>query len=197
MNKKSMIIAGAVAAVVLLITATTMLSRSEKPMEDVKFGNTDKFAVFSTGRMHAKAKASRYLSEQAKKYEQAMIKEYETEKAKLDKEGAEIAKQRGILSNEVYEKKGKEYLAKVDKFQKKFQEKELNLKKAIAAAFKNLEKTIQPILAEVVEKQQYRMVLNGDTGVIFYAQKDDITDEIIEALDDKVSKPDFEKPEGF
>lgn len=202
MNKKTIIAVAITAIVAVGATVGIMAGMGGKksaviPMDkDVQFGDY-KLAVFSVGRMHREAKASQYISEQKEKYEKQLADEVKVQQEKFKKEEASLEKQRGALSQELYTKKVKEYLEKTQAAEKEVRTKAEALQKSISVALQKLENDhIRQVITELVEANEYRVVLS-DAGVVFHAEKDDITKKVVELLDDRVTKPDFEKPKGF
>mgnify|MGYP003292315644 CR=1 FL=1 len=120
-------------------------------------------------------------------------------KARLEKEKAEIEKSQDVLSREALQRRVVDYQNKVAKLQRDLTERaqsiEMSYQKALAEV---QEKHLDPVIEGIIAKKNLSLVIDGRmarTGA--NVANLDITDEVVKALDKKVSKVKMETPKGF
>ncbi|MDR1071253.1 MAG: OmpH family outer membrane protein [Rickettsiales bacterium] len=159
-----------------------------------------KIAVIRMDVIQQKAAVLDGLRKQREKYENDLKAELEKTQKALEKEKTEIEKSQDVLSREALQKRVVEYQQKVAQFQRTVTEKA----QAIDAAFqKSLveiqEKHLDPIVNAIIAKKKLSLVLDGrfvrisDTA----APALDVTNDVVKALDKKITKFAMDKPKGL
>ena len=159
-----------------------------------------RIAVLRMDAIQQNAKVLDGLRKQREKYENILKAELEKTQKALEKEKAEIEKSQDVLSREALQKRVVEYQQKVANFQRTVTEKA----QAIEAAFqKSLveiqEKHLDGIVAAIIAKKNLTLVLDGRFVRIApnAAPALDITNEVVDSLDKKISKFDMANPKGL
>jgi Skp family chaperone for outer membrane proteins len=139
------------------------------------------------------------LRKQKEAYEDKLRSELEKQQKALEKEKAEIEKSQDVLSREALQRRVVDYQGKVTKLQRDLTERAQSIDTSFQKALATIqEKHLDPIIEAVIEKKNLSLVIDGRfarTGK--NVQNLDITDEIIKALDKKLSSIKMEKPKGF
>ena len=113
-------------------------------------------------------------------------KKFLSEEENLKKEENELISQKKVLSNEDYQKKLDELRKKVSKLQNDKQMSLNQIAKSRALAREELLKNVNPILKKFMEENKIRLVVDKQS-VVLGDTKLEITDEIIEILNNKLS----------
>ena len=113
-------------------------------------------------------------------------KKFLTEEENIKKQENELISQKKILSNEDYQKKVEELRKKVAKLQNDKQMSLNQIAKSRALAREELLKNVNPILKKFMEENKIRLVVDKQS-VVLGDTKLEITDEIIEILNNKLS----------
>jgi outer membrane protein len=145
-----------------------------------KIGVVDMQQALQTVDAGKKAKAQLERDFNAKK------KELETEKAAIDKAGAEFKKQSLVMSDEARSKKQAELQERVMKFQEltnrsqqEIQQKEQELTSPILGKLRS-------IIGEIAKQKGYTVILEkNENTVLFSRDADDMTNEVISAFNKK------------
>jgi Skp family chaperone for outer membrane proteins len=210
-NVKSYAKTGIVAAAVVAIAAAGFFAIrgfSETSVADSIAGISEnavsagdiKIAVIRMDAIQQKAAVLDGLRKQREKYENELKATLEKTQKALEKEKSEIEKSQDVLSREALQKRVVEYQQKVAQFQRTVTEKA----QAIDAAFqKSLveiqEKHLDPIVNGIIAKKKLSIVLDGRFVRISNtaATALDITNDVVTALDKRVTKFAMDKPKGF
>ena len=201
---------GIVAAVVVAIAAIGValvggqkeVSASDAISEvsaDAPTGADLRIAVVRMDAIQTESKALQDLRKQKESYEEKLRKELEKEQKALEKEKEEIEKSQDVLSREALQRRVVEYQGKVTKLQRDLTERA----QAVDAAFQKAlvqiqEKHLDPIIEAIIAKKNLALVIDGRfarTGT--NVENLDITSDVINALNKKVSSVKMETPKGF
>ena len=145
------------------------------------------------------SKALQDLRKQRTFYEEKLKTRLEKEQKALEKEKADIEKNQDILSQEALQRRVVDYQRRVGNLQRDLSESA----QAIDAAYQNALVTLQkkhldPVIEGVIAKKNLALVIDGRMARTGDTIKDlDITDEVIKALDKKISSMKMDKPKGF
>jgi outer membrane protein len=147
-----------------------------------KIGVVDMQQALQTVDAGKKAKAQLERDFNAKK------KELETEKAAIDKAGAEFKKQSLVMSDEARGKKQAELQERVMKFQEltnrsqqEIQQKEQELTGPILSRLRG-------VIGEIAKQKGYTVILEkNENTVLFSREADDLTTEVISTFNKKSS----------
>lgn len=166
---------------------------------DAPTGADIRLAVIRMDAIQTDAKALQDLRKQKESYEDKLRSELEKKQKALEKEKAEIEKSQDVLSRDALQRRVIEYQGKVTKLQRELTERAQSIEASFQKALASIqEKHLDPVIGAIIEKKNLSLVIDGRfarTGV--NVNNLDITDEVINALDKKVSSFKMEKPKGF
>jgi Skp family chaperone for outer membrane proteins len=207
--KKTGIIAAIVIAVAALgVWAVSALnSNNEKPVAEVieeisadAANAADlRIAVIRMDAIQTDANVLKDLRKQKESYESKLRDELTAQQKKLEKEKTEIEKSQDVLSQEALQRRVVDYQGKVAKLQRDLTERAQSIEMSYQKALNNIQtKHLDPIIEGVIDKKKLSMVIDGRmarTGA--NTENLDITNDVVKALDKKVSKVKMETPKGF
>jgi Skp family chaperone for outer membrane proteins len=145
------------------------------------------------------AKALKDLRKQRENYEEKLRKDLEKQQKALEKEKTEIEKSQDVLSRDALQRRVVDYQGKVSKLQRDLTERAQSVEASFQKALATIqEKHLDPIIEAVIEKKNLSLVIDGRFARMGASAANlDITDEVVKALDKKVSSVKMEKPKGF
>lgn len=201
------IIAAAVVVValigVLVITrgnnGTSVAKALDVVSTDAAEAKDMKIAVINMDKIQIDAKVLQDLHKQRASFEEKLKARLEKEQKSLEKEKAEIEKSQDVLSQEALQRRVMEYQRRVNGLQRDLNESA----QAIEAAYQNAlseiqKKHLDPVIEGVIAKKKLSLVIDGRMARIGQNVPGlDITEEIVNALNKKVSSVKMEKPKGF
>jgi Skp family chaperone for outer membrane proteins len=149
--------------------------------------------------IQAESNVLKNLREQKEKYEKKLREDLTTQQKKLEKEKAEIEKSQDVLSQEALQRRVVDYQNKVTKLQRDLTERAQSVEASYQKALNEIQtKHLDPIVEGVINKKKLSLVIDGRMARIGADATDlDITDEVVKALDKKVSKVKMDTPKGF
>ena len=149
--------------------------------------------------IQAESNVLKNLREQKEKYEKKLREDLTTQQKKLEKEKAEIEKSQDVLSQEALQRRVVDYQNKVTKLQRDLTERAQSVEASYQKALNEIQtKHLDPIVEGVINKKKLSLVIDGRMARIGANATDlDITDEVVKALDKKVSKVKMDTPKGF
>ena len=204
---------GIVAAVVVLVavlgglavyrlnsnSGATVAESLEAVSTDSANGANLCIAVIRMDAIQTQASALKDLRSQKEKYENELRNELEKEQKTLEKEKTEIEKSQDVLSREALQRRVVDYQNRVTKLQRDLTERAQSIEMSYQRALNEIQtKHLDPIIEGVIAKKNLSLVLDGRmarTGAD--VANLDITDEVVSALDKKVSNVKMETPKGF
>lgn len=158
-----------------------------------------RIAVVRMDAIQTDAIALKDLRTQKEKYENKLRDELTRDQKALEKEKAEIEKSQDVLSREALQRRVVDYQNKVTKLQRDLTERAQSIEMSYQKALNELQsKHLDPVIEGIIAKKNLSLVIDGRmarTGAD--VANLDITDEVIKALDKKVSKVKMETPKGF
>lgn len=156
-------------------------------------------AVIRMDAIQTESAALKDLRAQKEKYENKLREELTKDQKELEKEKAEIEKSQDVLSREALQRRVVEYQDKVTKLQRELTERAQSVEISYQKALNEMQtKHLDPIIEGVIAKKNLSLVIDGRmVRMGANVESLDITDEVIKALDKKVSKMKMEKPKGF
>ena len=139
------------------------------------------------------------LAGQRKSYEDQLRNELEKKQKELESEKAEIEKSQDVLSRDALQRRIVDYQNRVTELQRDLTERAQSVEIAFQKALNEVqEQHLNPIIEGVIAKKNLSMVIDGRfTRLGSNATNLDITEEVISALDKKVSKVKMDTPQGF
>lgn len=159
-----------------------------------------KIAVIRMDAIQQKAEVLEGIRKQREKYESELKSSLEKTQKSLEKEKTEIEKSQDILSREALQKRVVEYQQKVANFQRTVTEKAQAIETAFQKALVDIqEKHLDGIVNAVIKKKKLTLVMDGRFVRVAEnaAPALDITGEVIDALNKKITKFQMETPKGF
>lgn len=171
----------------------------EEVSENATNGASLRIAVVRMDAIQSQAQALKDLRAQKEKYENQLRDELTREQKALEKEKAEIEKSQDVLSREALQRRVVDYQNKVTKLQRDLTERAQSIEMLYQKALNEIQtKHLDPIIEGVIAKKKLSLVIDGRMARIgANAEGLDITDEIVKALDKKVTKTKMETPKGF
>lgn len=211
-NQKSYVRYGIIAAVVIavaLIGVFALRGCSERTISaddaisevssDAVNGADLRIAVVRMDAIQSDANALQDLRKQKENYENKLRSELEKQQKALEKEKAEIEKSQDVLSREALQRRVVEYQGKVTKLQRDLTERAQSIDASFQRALAKIQENhLDPIISAIINKKNLSLVIDGrfartGTGVANL----DITDDVINSLNKKVSSVKMETPKGF
>ncbi|MDR1337955.1 MAG: OmpH family outer membrane protein [Rickettsiales bacterium] len=201
------IIAAAVVAVAALgvwgVSALRTNMSVDRALSDVTSdavtGADLRIAVIRMDAIQGEAKALKDLRNQKESLEAKLRAELTKEQKSLEKEKAEIEKSQDVLSREALQRRVTEYQNRVAKLQRALTERAQSIEVSFQKALNDIQiKHLDPLIEGIVAKKNLSLVIDGRFARIGAAAANlDITDDVIRALDKKVSSVKMETPKGF
>lgn len=158
-----------------------------------------KIAVINMDKIQLDAKALQDLRKQRSFYEDKLKTRLEKEQKSLEKEKSDIEKNQDVLSQEALQRRVVDYQRRVNNLQRDLNETAQAIDASYQDALATLQKKhLDPVIEGVIAKKKLSLVIDGRMARIGETAADlDITDEVVKALDKKVSKIQMAKPKGF
>lgn len=204
---------GVIAAVVIAVAAlgiwgisalrgggeTTVEEALTVVSPDAATGDQLRVAVIRMDAIQTQAAALKDLTEQRMKYESELRKELESRQSELEEEKAEIEKSQDVLSRDALQRRIVDYQNRVSELQRDLTERAQSVEISFQKALNDVQtKHLDPVIEGIIAKKNLSLVIDGRFARIgANAENLDITDEVISALDKKVSSVKMEKPQGF
>lgn len=207
--KKFGIVAAAVIAVgiigILAVShfAGAKSSNLDKAMESISAeavnGADLRIAVIRMDAIQANANALKELRKQKESYESKLRDELTRDQKALEKEKAEIEKSQDVLSRDALQRRVVDYQNRVAKLQQDLTERAQSIDMAFQKALNEVQANhLDPIIEATIAKKKLSMVIDGRFARVGNGVENlDITDQVIDALNKKVSSVKMEKPKGF
>ena len=157
-----------------------------------------RIAVISMDKIQMDAAALKDLHKQRANYENKLKSKLEKEQKSIEKEKADIEKSQDVLSQEALQRRVVDYQRRVASLQRDLAEKA----QAIEASYQDALNTIQkkhldPVIQGIIAKKNLSLVIDGRMARIGEAANLDITDEVVNALNKKVSSVKMATPKGL
>ena len=207
--KKMGIVAAIVVAVAVLGVAIVAGTRGgnsvsvdralETVSTDAANGANLRIAVVRMDAIQNEAKALQDLRKQRESYEEKLRDELTREQKKLEKEKADIEKSQDVLSRDALQRRVVDYQNRVTKLQRDLTERAQSIETLYQKALSEVQtKHLDPIIEGIISKKNLSLVIDGRFARMGQnVQNLDITDEVVSALNKKVSKVKMAKPQGF
>ncbi len=158
-----------------------------------------RIAVVRMDAIQTQSKVLQDLRKQKESYENKLRDELTKQQKALEKEKADIEKSQDVLSQEALQRRVVDYQGKVAKLQRDLTERAQSVDVSFQKALAQIqEKHLDPIIEAIIAKKNLSLVIDGRfarTGA--EVANLDITNDVINALDKKVSSVKMETPKGF
>lgn len=202
---------GIIAAIVIVIAAlgawgisalrgsATLDEAMEVVSEDAASAADLRIAVIRMDAIQSEADVLKDLAKQREKYENELRNELEKKQKELETEKAEIEKSQDVLSRDALQRRIVDYQNRVNELQRDLTERAQSIEIAFQKALNEVQNEhLNPIIEATIDKKNLSMVIDGRfTRVGSNALNLDITNEVISALNKKVSKVKMDTPKGF
>lgn len=204
---------GIIAAIVIAVAAcgawlvsalnsnsgATVEESMEMVSNDAAKASDIRIAVIRMDAIQNDAVALKDLRKQKENYETKLRDELTKRQKELEKEKAEIEKSQDVLSREALQRRVVDYQGRVNDLQRDLSERAQSIEMSFQKALNEVQtKHLDPIIEGTIAKKKLSLVVDGRFARVGAdAQNLDITDEVVKALDKKVSKVKMEKPKGF
>lgn len=166
---------------------------------DAASGADLRMAVVRMDAIQTQSKVLQDLRKQKESYENKLRDELTKQQKALEKEKADIEKSQDVLSQEALQRRVVDYQGKVAKLQRDLTERAQSVDVSFQKALAQIqEKHLDPIIEAIIAKKNLSLVIDGRfarTGA--EVANLDITNDVINALDKKVSSVKMETPKGF
>lgn len=202
---------GIIAAIVLVVAAlgiwavaswnheVTVDEAIAEVSNDAVSGADLRMAVIRMDTVQAEAAALKDLRAQKENYEKKLRDELTAEQKALEKEKTEIEKSQDVLSQDALQRRVVDYQQRVAKLQRSLTERAQSIDESYQRALADMQtKHLDPIIEGIIAKKNLSLVIDGRfarTGS--NVANLDITDEVVKALNKKVSSVKMATPKGF
>ena len=204
---KTGIIAAAVVVVALLgifaISHTSKSVSTEKAIAEVSTNAASasdlRIAVISMDKIQTNAKVLEDLHKQRASFENKLKAKLEKEQKVIEKEKADIEKSQDVLSQEALQRRVVDYQRRVSDFQRQLTESAQSIETSYQDALNTIQKKhLDPVIQGIIAKKNLSLVIDGRMARTGENIKDlDITDEVVKALNKKVSSVKMSTPKGI
>lgn len=199
----------ATAVVVVAALGALIISRAHKPVSveeaiaevttDAASGADLRIAVISMDKIQVEAKVLEDLHKQRADYENKLKAQLEKDQKAIEKEKADIEKSQDVLSQEALQRRVVDYQRRVNDFQRKISDSAQSIETSYQDALQTIQKKhLDPVIQGIIAKKKLSLVLDGrmartgeNVGNL------DITDEVVNALNKKVSSVKMAAPKGL
>ncbi|MBR3510551.1 MAG: OmpH family outer membrane protein [Alphaproteobacteria bacterium] len=157
-----------------------------------------RIAVISMDKIQMEANALKDLHKQRANYEEKLKSKLEKEQKAIEKEKADIEKSQDVLSQEALQRRVVDYQRRVANLQRDLAEKAQSIEVSYQEALNSIQKKhLDPIIQGIIAKKNLSLVIDGRMARVGEAANLDITDEVVKALNKKVSSVKMATPKGL
>ncbi len=158
-----------------------------------------RIAVIRMDVVQAKAVVLDGLRGQKERFEKKLRDELSIEQKSLEKEKKEIEKSQDVLSREALQRRVVDYQTRVAKLQQSLAERAQSIEASFQKALADVQaKHLDPIIDKIIEKKKLSLVIDGRFArVSSNISNLDITNDLIDSLNKKISYLKMETPKGF
>ena len=158
-----------------------------------------RIAIVSMEKIQTEANVLEDLHKQRANYEKKLKSKLEKEQKEIEKEKADIEKSQDILSQEALQRRVIDYQRRVNEFQRKLSESAQSIETTYQDALQTIQKQhLDPVIQGIIAKKKLSLVIDGRMARIGENAKDlDITAEVVNALNKKVSSVKMATPKGL
>ncbi len=165
------------ATIVFVMSVLILNAGVSRASDDFKLGIVDMQRAIQTSETGKKAKAELELAFNKKK------KELQTEEAALKKLQEDFQKKQSALSESAKKEQQAKMQERFMKYQELLQKSQTEIQKKEQEMSEPIIKKIREKVAEIAKKKNYSLILEKNENlVIFYQDKDDVTEEVIKSI---------------
>lgn len=151
--------------------------------------------IVDAARVQRESTAGKGLAAERERYQQTYNTEFETARKQLQAAEQDLAKQRSSLAPDVFQEKVRTLNARIAEFQRQYQGAVRALDKSTATASNDLQKAVVGVTSEVASEAGAGLVLHKQQ-VFLHDERMDITAQVIERLNKRLSSIPFPVPEA-
>lgn len=140
-----------------------------------------KIAVVNIQKIMRESKAAEAVRQQLKSKQQSFQSELDKKEDALQKEDQDLAKQRAVLSQEVFESKYKDFRKKAAEAQQEVRTKRGSLDKGFTKALSDIQKKVTDIVTAVAKEKGVSIAMAA-SPVLYVDPALDITQEVLDKL---------------
>ncbi|MBQ3785313.1 MAG: OmpH family outer membrane protein [Alphaproteobacteria bacterium] len=167
--------------------------------ENAVTGADLRIAVVSMDKIQTEATVLEDLHKQRANLENKLKSKLEKEQKAIEKEKADIEKSQDVLSQDALQRRVVDYQKRVNQFQRDLSENAQAIESAYQEALSTVQKKhLDPIIEGIIAKKKLDLVIDGRmarTGTNTNGL--DITDEVVKALNKKISSVKMSTPKGL
>ena len=158
-----------------------------------------RIAVISMDKIQMEAKVLEDLHKQRANFENKLKSKLEKEQKAIEKEKTDIEKSQDMLSQEALQRRVVDYQRRVGEFQRHLSESAQAIETSYQDALQTIQKKhLDPVIQGIIAKKNLSLVIDGRMARMGENVKDlDITDEVVKALNKKVSTVKMATPKGL
>jgi Skp family chaperone for outer membrane proteins len=139
-------------------------------------------AIVDYQRILRDAKAAQSIRDQIEARRKAYLDQLSKEEQRLHLEDERLAKQRAVLAPDVFAQQRDAFEEQVQAAQRLAQEKRRELEAASQAALNSVRQVVVEIVDKMADERGFNLVLPS-SGVLLFSPKIDLTDEVLQRLD--------------
>ncbi|MDR2412919.1 MAG: OmpH family outer membrane protein [Rickettsiales bacterium] len=183
----------------LRTTSATVEEALSDITADAANGADMRIAVIRMDAIQAEANVLKSLRKQKESYESKLRDELTKEQQSLEKEKNEIEKSQDVLSREALQRRVADYQNRVSKLQRALTERAQSIEASFQKALNEIQsKHLDPLIEGIIAKKNLSLVIDGRFARIGSSAANlDITEDVVGALDKKISNIKMETPKGF
>ncbi len=155
----------------------------------VASSNAAEIAVLDIEKIAKESKAVHDIQGKVTKKQEEYQKEITKRQASLESDQKKLEAKKNQLSKEAFEKEQKEFEKKIDSLKELVDKRQNSLKKASADSMAKVNDKMKDIITELAKEKSLTLILPA-SQVVFSADNLDISAEVLEKLNKKVTKID-------
>jgi Skp family chaperone for outer membrane proteins len=137
------------------------------------------------------SKAGASIKQQMNKKQDEYKKDLESQQKKLSDAKDALARDRSVLSPDAYAEKRKAFENDLGKLQTNMRGKKNSLDKAFSTAMETLQTQTMTVVSDIAKEKNYTLVLPRSSVLVMTDSNMDITQDVLSALDEKLTKVDL------
>ncbi len=137
------------------------------------------------------SKAGASIKQQMNKKQDEYKKDLESQQKKLSDAKDALARDRSVLSPDAYAEKRKAFENDLGKLQTNMRGKKNSLDKAFSTAMETLQTQTMTVVSDIAKEKNYTLVLPRSSVLVMTDSSMDITQDVLSALDEKLTKIDL------
>ena len=150
-----------------------------------------KIAIVDIQKIVSESTATKDINKQLEKKKNEFQSQINKQEESLMKEDQAVSKQKASLSADAFEKKRKEFQAKVANVQHDVQKKRAQLENAYTEALGKVQKTVLEIIKGIAEEKGYTLVVPASQALYFQTDMD-VSSDVLSKLNSKLSTVEVE-----